>query len=151
MTLATNNLYSESTRGPIPHIQPDEGPGAVGQVAFSGVAGTPTLPIGTPLTLDPATGLYGKIAAGASAVGNDIYAIVWPAAVTLGGVNVEVLGTVMFRGEVDFNHILQLVTDGVITGTTTQQLKDICRKPSNRERGIVFKNLDKIGANAGLA
>lgn len=150
MALITNNLYSENTRGPLTATQPAEGPGAVGQVAFAGVAGTPTLPVGTPVYLDLATGLYNKVVVGALAATNDIFGIVWPAAVTLGGSGVEVLGTVMFRGQVDFNDLVPLQTSGVLAGTL-QQLKDVCRKPSNRERGIQVVNLDKIGANAGLA
>jgi hypothetical protein len=151
MTLATNNLYSQATRGPIPHVQPAEGPGSVGQVAFA--AGTGTLPIGMPVNMSVSTGLYAQIAAGAAATGNDIYGIVWPAAITLNASG-EVLGTVMLKGEVDFNHILQLRTEEAIVSanTSVQQLKDICRKPSNQTRGISFKNLDKIGTTTtGLA
>lgn len=149
MTLATNNLYSQATRDPIPHMQPAEGPGAVSQVAFANVAGGPTLPIGTPVYLAVATGLYNKVVPGALAATNDIYGFVWPAAVTLDATG-EVLGTVMLKGEVDFLEIEKLRAAGTLAGTA-QQLKDVCRKPSNRERGIVFKNLDKLGGDAGLA
>lgn len=149
MALATNNLYSQSTRGPLPHMQPAEGPGAVSQVAFANVAGGPTLPIGTPVYLEVATGLYKKIVPGALAATNDIYGFVWPQAITLDATG-EVLGTIMMKGEVDFVYMEELRAAGTLAGTA-QQLKDVFRKPSNRERGIVVKNLDKLGGDAGLA
>ena len=149
MALQQNLLYSENTRGPLKAVQPAEGPGAVSQVAFANVAGGPTLPIGTPVYLEAATGLYKKIVPGALAATNDIYGFVWPAAITLDATG-EVLGTVMLKGEVDFLEMEKLRAAGTLAGTA-QQLKDVCRKPSNRERGIVFKNLDKLGGDAGLA
>lgn len=147
MALQANNLYSETTRGPLKNVQPAEGPGAVGQVAFA--AGSGTLPVGTPLYMDLTTGLYAKVVVGALAATNDIFGVVWPADVALsaGG---EVLGTVMFRGQVDYNDLLALQVATVLAGTV-QQLKDVCRKPSNRERGINVVNIDKLGANAGIA
>ena len=151
MTLATNNLYSESTRGPLKAIQPAEGPGAVDKVAFTGVSGAPTLPVGTPAYLVAVTGLYSKcIPSGTLDATNDIYGIVWPADITLGDTSVEVLGTIMIRGAVDFA-VLEALRAASVLASTNQHLKDMCRKPSNRERGIRIENLDKLGGNAALA
>lgn len=149
MALVTNQLYTENSRGPLKAVQPAEGPGAVDKVAFA--AGSGTLPVGTPVYVAVATGLYAKIdpsvALGAT---NDIFGIVWPADITLnaGG---EVLGTIMTRGAVDFAE-LEALRVAAVLGGTNQQLKDVCRKPSNRERGIRIENLDKLGTTTtGLA
>lgn len=149
MVLQPNQLYSENTRAGLPAIQPAEGPGAVEKVAFA--AGAVTLQPGTPVYVAVATGLYSVIdptvALGAT---NDIFGIVWPAAVTLNASG-EVLGTIMIRGAVDFAVLEALRAAGGIGGTN-QQLKDVCRKPTNRERGIRIENLDKLGTTTtGLA
>lgn len=148
MALANNDLYSESTRGPLPRIQPRNGPGASVRRAFAAVAGGPTLPIGTPCYVEAATGLLKKIVPGALAATNDIYAIVWPAAITLDATN-SVLGNVMEAGSIHFDELEALRAAGTLAGTA-QQLKDVCRKPSNRTRGIIIEGLDLIGGDAGL-
>lgn len=155
MALATNELYSESSRGPLPRIQPAEGPGAVTNRAFAAVAGAPTLPVGTPIYIAAATGLANKIVPGALAATNDIWGIVWPEAIKLadtgGG---EVLGRVMEKGSIHYKDIEALSVSATPAGTvlagTLQQLKDCCRKPSNRTRGIVIEGLDLIGGDAGI-
>lgn len=151
MTLATNDLYTESTRGPLKRIQPANGPGAVRTRAFAG--GTLLLPVGTACYVVAATGFLAPIDGNAAlGVTNDIYAIVWPAPVQLVSGS-EVLGVVMEMGAIDFEEleaIRLLDVFGAVAGATAQKLKDICRKPSNRERGIIIEGLDLIGGNAGL-
>jgi hypothetical protein len=154
MALATNQLYTENSRAGLPAIQPAEGPGAVDKVAFAGVgaAGSVTLQPGTPVYVQVANGTYSVIdptvALGAT---NDIFGIVWPAAVVLPAAGTEVLGTIMIRGAVDFAVLEALRAAGAIGGTAAQ-LRDVCRKPTNRERGIRIENLDKLGTTTtGLA
>lgn len=148
MALQTNELWNQATRGPLKKIQPANGPGAVTVRSFTAVAGAPTLPVGTPLYVDLATGFLTKIAVGANGVTNDIYAIVWPIDVKLDA-SFEVLGTVMEKGAIHFSEIEALQTATVLGGTL-QQLKDNCRKPANRERGIMIEGLDLMGGNAGI-
>lgn len=152
MTLQDNDLYSETSRGPLPRIQPRTGPGAVTRRMFK--QGTGTLPIGTPCYVEAATGFLVKIDPSAAlGVTNDVYAIVWPAPVTLASGN-EVLATVMEAGAIHYDDIAPLSVNYTPAGTTLlgtlQQLKDVLRKPSNRTRGIIIEGLDLIGGNAGL-
>jgi hypothetical protein len=149
MALATNQLYSETTRGPLKRIQPADGPGSVQSRAFANVAGAPTLPVGTPCYVEASTGLLKKIVPGALAATNDIFCIVYPFDVKLDATG-EVLGTVMFQGAVDFAELEALRAAGTLAGTA-QELKDVARKPSNQERGIIIEGLDKIGGTTGLA
>lgn len=147
MALITNDLYSESSRGPLKRIQPAPGPGAVIVREFAaGSAGV--LPVGTPVYVAAATGLVNKVVPGALAATNDIYGIVYPADVTLNGTD-TVLGTVMEKGSIHFEEIEALRAAGTLAGTA-QQVEDMCRKPSNRTRGIYIEGLDKIGGDAGL-
>lgn len=148
MALITNDLYSETTRGPLKRIQPDQGPGAVVQREFAaGSAGT--LPVGTPVYVVAATGLLAKVVPGALSAVNDIHGIVYPADVVLNGTD-EVLGTVMLKGMVHYEEIEALRAAGTLAGTA-QQVKDMCRKPSNITRGIFVEGLSKLGGDAGLA
>lgn len=149
MAIVTNQLYSESTRGPLPAIQPDQGPGSVVvRTLAAGTAGT--LPVGTPLVVTLASGLLAKAVPGAALdATNDIFAIVYPSPIVLDGTN-EILGTVMLKGSVDFALLESLRAAGSIAGTA-QQLKDCCRRPSVNARGLFFDNLTKIGGNAGLS
>lgn len=149
MALQQNLLYSETTRGPLKAVQPAEGPGAVDKVAFA--SGSGTLPVGTPVYMSVSTGLYAKCVTDAAlGATNDIYGIVWPADITLNASG-EILGTIMTRGAVDFAELEALRAASVLAGTL-QQLKDVCRKPSNRTRGIHIENIDKIGTTTtGLA
>jgi hypothetical protein len=155
MPLATNNLYSENTRAGLPAIQPAEGPGAVDKVAFAGVgvAGSVTLRPGTPVYVQVANGNYSVIdATAALGATNDIFGIVWPEAVVLPAAGTEVLGTIMIRGAVDFAVLEALRVAGAFGAATAAQLRDVCRKPTNRERGIRIENLDKLGTTTtGLA
>lgn len=148
MALATNQLYSETTRGPLPRIEPAKGPGAVTVRTFAGVTGA-TLPIGCPCYVEAATGLLKKIVPGANAATNLIFAIVWPAPIVLAATGSENLGTVMEKGSIHYEELEALRAAGTLAGTA-QQLKDNCRQPSNRERGIVIEGLTLIGGDAGL-
>ena len=148
MALATNQLYSETTRGPLPRIEPAKGPGAVTVRTFAGVTGA-TLPIGCPCYVEAATGLLKKIVPGANAATNLIFVIVWPAPRVLAATGSAHLGAVMEKGSLHHEGPDALRAAGTLAGTA-QQLKDNCRQPSNRERGIVIEGLTLIGGDAGL-
>lgn len=147
MALQTNQLYAEASRGPLKRIQPAEGPGAVTVRLFK--TGSGTLPVGTPVYVEAASGFVVKIdpsvALGAT---NAVFGIVWPSDVTLNGSG-EVHGTVMERGSVHYDEIRAVQVAAVIGGTE-QQLKDVLRQPANRERGIYIEGLTLLGGTTGL-
>lgn len=136
MALQTNELYSESTRGALPRIHPEEGPGAVVTRAFA--AGTALLPIGMPMTVNSSGFLTPIVPAGtahASATAiEQLHCIIWPAPVQLvaGG---EVLGVVMLKGSI---HVDDLAT---AFGGSTANLLTALRNPVTRNRGLYIEGL----------
>lgn len=149
MALITNDLYSESSRGPLKRIQPNNGPGAVVVREFA--AGTAeTLEVGTPCYIEAATGRLKKIVPGASLVAaNDTQAVVWPKDIVTDASS-EVLGTVMLKGMVNFEELEALRAAGKLAGTA-QQLKDCMRRPEVLNRGIFVEGLTKLGGTTGLS
>jgi len=159
MALATNQLYGEAARGPLKRIQPDQGPGAVVTRLFktgNGTSGSITLPVGTPVYIEAATGFMVKVDPSAAlGATNAVAGIVWPSEVTISGAaSTEVHGTVMLRGSVHYDDIAPLSAGYSPAGTvllgTLQQLKDILRQPSVRERGIYVEGLTLLGGTTGL-
>lgn len=148
MAIQTNQLYSESTRGPLPAIQPDQGPGSVVVRTFG--AGSDTLPVGIPVCIVPATGLLDVC--DPDQVSNNLHELevagfVYPAPIVRSASG-EVLGTVMLKGSIHYDVIVAHLTQ--LTGTA-QQLKDMLRKPAVRERGLFIDGLTKAGGDAGLS
>ena len=149
MALKVNALYSEASRGPLKRIQPAEGPGAKRVATFANVAGGPTLPVGTPVYVDLATGFLKKVVVGATLdATNDIFGIICDSDVILDATS-EVLGTIMVQGSIHYEEILAIHTAGVLAGTV-QELKNVLRKPTNWERGIVIEGLAHPIGNAGI-
>lgn len=142
MTIITNNLYAETTRGPLVRLQPAEGPGAVVvKTMAAGSAGT--LPRGTPIYVDTTTGFGAKIIPGsATALETDIWGFLM-ADVVLNGTN-EVLAVVMQAGSVHYDDILAIQAAGTLAGTEAN-LKTALRKPLMRARGLHVDGLDLLG------
>lgn len=152
MTLNTNQLYSETTRGPLPRIQPARGPGALVAGTFAGGTAE-TLPVGTPLYIVAATGLWAKCVPTASpGVSAQIFGIVYPVAVTTAASG-EVIGTVMKKGMINYQEIYKLGTTGggAVLAGTDQEIADLCRQPTNVERGIIIEGLTAIAGNDGIS
>lgn len=148
MAIQDNELYSESTRGPLPAIQPDNGPGSVVTRTFA--AGSDTLPVGIPICVVPTTGLLDVCDPDQSSTNLhelEVYGFVYPAPVVRSASG-EVLGTVMLKGSIDYSVIAAHLTQ--LTGTE-QQLKDMLRKPAVQEGGLFIDGLTKAGGNAGLS
>lgn len=106
MALNTNQLYSETTRGALPRIQPAEGPGSVVVKQFA--QGSGTLSAGCPVYIN-ASGFVAKLAPGGTAhatapVAEQVHGIIWPSDVTLDA-DEEVHGTVMLRGQAHLDDI----------------------------------------------
>lgn len=152
MALAANDLYSESTRGPLTRIQPAAGPGSALAKPFAADAGGSevVLAVGTPVAVNT-SGLMVKLTpAGNTATvvnttpatyfAEQVYGIVWPAPVTIkasgGG---EVVGTVMLRGSVAYGDLF--VAMGSPTSTALTNLLLCLRNPIVRERGIHIDDL----------
>jgi hypothetical protein len=105
MALQVNQLYSETTRGALPRIQPHDGPGSVVVKQFK--TGSGTLPVGCPIYIETASG-FAVLSVPAGTVTNNveqIHGIVWPDAVTLNGSG-EVHGTVMMKGQIHVDDVL---------------------------------------------
>lgn len=148
MALVTNELYSESTRGPLPAIQPADGPGSVVVRTFT--SASDVLPVGTPVCLVPTTGhldICDPDQVSTNLHELEIFGIVYPAAITRSGSG-EVLGTVMLKGSIDFSVIKALQTQ--LTGSD-QNLIDLVRNPNVRLRGLFIDGITRSGGNAGLA
>lgn len=148
MALVPNQLLAgPTTRGPLPRIQPDEGPGAVRVGVF--ISASDTLPVGTPICVVPASGLIDITDPdeGSNAWETVIEGFVWPSPIVRSGSG-EVTGTYMRRGSIHYDEVLALLTQ--LTGTA-QQLKDMLRKPGVRNAGLHIDGLDKLGGNAGLS
>jgi hypothetical protein len=149
MALANNDLYSETTRAALGRIQPASGPGAVTAKPFAASSGAAaTLAIGTPLAVNTSGFMIKLVPAGTATVtvnatpatyfAEQVYAIVWPAAVTIaasGGS--EVVGSVMLRGSVG----LKEVCDGLGVAVTDANTLLALRNPIVRERGIFIDDL----------
>lgn len=151
MTLNVNQLYSESSRGPLPRIQPAAGPGALMAKTFAGGTAE-TLPIGTPVYVVAATGFFAKCVPTATpGVSAQIYGIVYPAPV-ITAASGEVIGTVMLKGSIHYREIYALGAGGggAVLAGTDQEIADLCRQPSNVERGIHIDGLTAIGGNDGI-
>jgi hypothetical protein len=137
MTLLTNELYSSNTRGPLPRIQPAEGPGSVVARVFK--AGTAeTLEVGTPLYVD-ANGEMVKLVPGATAhatapVTETPVAFIWPTAVTTHG-TLTVHGTVMLKGQI---HVDDVAT--AMGGSSANLLHNL-RNPKVRYAGLHIDGL----------
>lgn len=144
MTLQTNELYSEATRGALPRIQPAPGPGSVVVKQFK--AGNITLPVGCPVYFETASGFAVLSVPNGNAANNveQIHGIVWPSAVTLHASN-EVHGTVMIRGQIHVDDALVAGGLGVMpTGATTPTLanwRTSMRASVTAYRGIHFDGL----------
>lgn len=151
MTLNDNPLYSETTRGPLPRIQPARGPGAVVAGTFAGGTAE-TLPVGTPLYIVAGSGLWAKcVPTAAPGVSAQIFGIVYPVAVTTAASG-EVIGTVMKRGMINYQEIYKLGPDGsAVLAGIRQEIADLCRQPSNVERGIIIEGLTAIAGNDGIS
>lgn len=139
MALQTNELYSEATRGALPRIQPEGGPGAVVVKQFK--TGSGTLPVGCPLYIEAASGFMVKLAPGGTAhssatVVEQIHAIVWPTDVLLDGSG-EVHGTVMLKGQVHLEDMA--VAHGTASNNANFLLS--CRNPITAYRGIHIDGL----------
>lgn len=152
MALQTNQLYSESSRGPRKRIQPGDGPGAVAVRLFK--TGSGTLPVGTACYIEAASGFLVKID-GTAVPGatNAVAAIVWPTDVVLNGSG-EVHGTVMMRGSIHYDELEALRAADVFganASATSQKLKDICRETGVRTRGLVIEGLTLTGGTTGLS
>jgi hypothetical protein len=147
MALASNPLYTSNSRGPLPSLIPQNRQDAVRTVTFAAAAvGAETLPIGTPVFVDSATGFVKKIVPGSvTAQETEVWGFVYPAAVAIkasgGG---EVLGTVMIFGEATYADILALQTAGVLAGSEAN-LKTALRKGIARQRGFTINGLDLLG------
>ena len=148
MAIQTNQLYSESTRGPLPAIQPAQGPGALVTRTFG--AGSDTLPVGIPVCIVPATGLLDVCDPDQASTNLHelvVYGFVYPAPITRSASG-EVLGTVMLKGSIHYDVIAAHLTQ--LTGTA-QQLKDMLRAPAVQARGLFIDGLTKAGGDAGLS
>jgi hypothetical protein len=146
MALKDNQLYSENTRGALPAIEPANGPGAVVTRTFT--AGTDTLPVGMPVCVILTTGLLEVVSPETAGQTQVVYGFVYQTDIVRTA-GVEVLGTVMIKGSIDYSviaaHLLQLAP------ATEVQLKDMLRKPGVEDRGLFIDGLTKAGGNAGLA
>jgi hypothetical protein len=145
--LASNPLYSQSTRGPLPTLLPQGRPDAVVTKTFAASAGaTETLEIGTPIYVAAATGFAHKLVPGSgTAEQTEVFGFVYPAAVTIKATgDGEVLGTVMILGEATWADIRALQVAGKLAGTEAQ-LKTALRKSIVRERGLHINGLDLLG------
>ena len=138
MALQTNELYSETTRGALPRVQPAEGPGAVMTRAFA--SGSGTLAVGCPVYIN-ASGYVAKLAPAGTAhatapAAEIVCGIVWPAAVTLNGSG-EVLGTVMLKGSAHLEDV------GTAHGTSITDANFLLalRNPKTRLAGITIEGL----------
>lgn len=149
MTLETHELYSESTRGPLPRIQPDEGPGAVVVRTFATAAGADLLKVGCPVYIDATSGHVKRVVPAGTAhasatVVEQIHGIIWPSDVKLDATN-EVLATVMFKGSIHIDELTSaLNADAAGTlGTTTPTANQLLayRNPVTRYRGIHIEGL----------
>lgn len=147
MSFADNQLYSQTTRGPLPAIQPDMGPGAVVTRTFG--SGTDLLPVGMPVCVVPSTGFLDVCDPdeATNAWEKVLYGFVYPAPIQRVS-GKEVLGTVMLKGSIPYS-VLEAIR-GQISGTE-QELKDMLRKPAVQAQGIFIDGLTKAGGNAGLA
>lgn len=148
MALASNPLYQSATRGPLPSLIPAPRQDSVRTVTFAADAGgsAVTLPIGTPVFVDSATGFVSKLVPGsATAQETEVWGFVYPKEVVIkatgGG---EVLGTVMIAGEVTYADLEALRAAGTLAGTAAQ-LKTALRKSIVRERGFTVNGLDLLG------
>lgn len=146
MALNTNELYSQTTRGPLPRMQYAAGPGAVKIVTFAGGTAE-TLPLGTPVFVAAATGFVAKLVPGsATAEQTEVWGFICGTEVKTAASG-EVLGTIMTKGSIHYDDVLAIQTATVIAGTEAQ-LKTALRKPIVRERGLVIEGLDLQGKTA---
>lgn len=147
MALAANPLYASNSRGPVPSFMPAARNDCIRTVTFAAAAaGAETLPVGTPVFVDAATGFVKKIVPGSvTAQETEIWGFVYPAAVAIkatgGG---EVLGTVALFGEAVYFELRALQVAGTLAGTEAQ-LKTALRKAVQRERGFTINGLDLLG------
>lgn len=149
MALNDNQLYSQTTRGPLLRIQPAEGPGSLVPMTFAGGTAE-TLPVGTPIYVVAATGYVAKCVPTATpGVSAQIFGIVYPVAVTTAASG-EVLGTVMKRGSIHYDDMKAAAFDTSVLAGTEQEFKDLCRQPTNVERGIIIEGLFGIAGQDGI-
>lgn len=141
MTLQTNELYSENSRGAMPRVEPAEGPGSLVVRQFK--TGTGTLTAGTPVGIESASGFMVKLApagtAHATAVDAEVMVgVVWPADVTLNGSG-EVHGTVMMRGQANLDDLATAL--GVAVPVVDANLLLALRNPKVRNTGLHIDGL----------
>lgn len=142
MALQSNPLYTETTRGPLPRIQPDNGPGAIRTVQIA-AGGAVTYPAGTMFYIAVATGLATLIVPTAAIGATNVIDCVLLSPITFTGAG-EIIAPVMVRGAIHFDEVEALRVAGVYGGATAAQMRDVCRQPDVRRRGIVIEGLTKL-------
>lgn len=146
MALNTNELYSQTSRGPLPRIQYAAGPGAVKVVTFAGGTAE-TLPLGTPVFVAAATGFVAKLIPGsATAEQTEVWGFVCGHEVATAASG-EVLGTIMVKGSIHYADVRAIQVAGTLAGSEAN-LQAALRKPIVRERGLVIEGLDLQGKTA---
>lgn len=104
------------------------------QVERSFAAGSGVLAALTPVALNTSTHFWVPFASGGANGTGTIGGFVWPDAITLDAAN-QVLGCVMFRGEIHIDDI------PIISGYTLAQLKTAINASSLRTKGLIIRGI----------
>lgn len=151
MALETNELYSSTTQGKFPRIQP-EGPAGVQPKTFDEAAAgeAVVLPVGLPVCYNTATASWVPYIDGVGAGTNKervIRGFVYPREITIpaNGSGQEAIGNVMLRGQISYDDIVAATAAYSTTVTNlATNLRGIAGEPSLRELGLHVQGLDGV-------
>ena len=143
MALASNELYSSTTRGALPNFAVGS-PDGIKVVNFANSAGAETIAPMTPVAYDTSTNNWKVWTDGGANGTGDIrgfligteYGADPVTGITLDATD-EVIGTVMIDGTIDYNSIV------LPSGETENNLKAALQS-GLRERGIIVANLENF-------